>query len=223
MKLLVVEDEKELRETLAEGLMLDGFSVDTAMTGGEAYEAIQIESYDVILLDINLPEMSGFELIQKIRSEENATKIIILTAKSDIMDKVYGLDLGADDYLTKPFDFRELEARIRTLIRRESRQLSKNLSYGKLRFDTKKRTFYVSDCLVELTKKEAGIIEYLLLHSDRIVSAEELIEHVWDSSVDGFSNAVRVHLFSLRKKIRQHAGENMIQNKIGEGYYLTSS
>ncbi len=220
MKLLIVEDELELLNSLAEGLSLDGYYVDQAPNGNEAMDLLSYEEYDLVVLDINLPDISGFDIVKYIRKHNINTKILILTAKVRIEDKVMGLDLGADDYLTKPFDFMELEARIRTLLRRKFVSTSSIVSFNELEFNTSNRIFYINKKEISLTKKETAIIEYLMMNQDRIVSSEELLSHVWDSNVNPFSNSIRVHFVSLRKKIKEHLGYNPIINKIGEGYFL---
>lgn len=220
MRILVVEDEPELRETIAEGLRMDGYAVDTSADGANAYELARIEPYDLLLLDLNLPEMNGFEVLRALRCDKPDLKVLILTARSDVDDKVEGLDLGANDYLTKPFAFKELEARIRALLRRQFTQQETVLTHGGLALDTKTRTASANGQNLALTRKELALLEYFMRNKGRVISAEELIEHVWDGSVDSFSNAIRVHITSLRKKIRETMDLNPIENRIGEGYIL---
>lgn len=180
------------------------------------------ESYDIIILDLNLPHMDGIDIIKKVRAGGNDVKILVLSARGTTESKVEGLDAGANDYLTKPFAFAELEARIRNLIRRNFVQEHAVISYESLVFDTRKRELTVNGAPVILTKKEMAIMEYLLLNRGSVVSQEELMEHAWDSNVDSFSASVRVHMVSLRKKLRLAAGYDPIKTKIGEGYYLGS-
>lgn len=220
MKLLVVEDEKSLCNTIAKGLRLIGYDIDTCYDGEEAYELCMIESYDLIILDLNLPKMDGMDVLRELRRSDLETKVLILSARGQIRDKVDGLDAGANDYLVKPFHFEELEARVRSLTRRRFVQDNIILTRGDIAFDTKKRICFVKGNSLSLTRKEGGILEYLLLNSGRPVSQEELIEHVWDGSVNYFSNSVRVHISSLRKKIRDEIGYDPIMNKIGEGYLI---
>lgn len=220
MKLLIIEDEKDLLEAIGEGLRISGYYVDLCDNGKYGLEMALFEAYDLILLDLNLPDMDGLEILRELRSHKVESQVLILTARSSISDRVEGLDLGADDYLTKPFAFPELEARVRSLLRRQHKSKSTELSFSSLKFDTLSRTLYVKDTIVSLTKKETAIIEYLLLHKDRIISSEELIEHAWDSNTDPFSNSIRVHLSSLRKKIKAELGFDPIVNKVGEGYFL---
>lgn len=181
---------------------------------------IYAEMYDLIVLDLNLPGMDGMDILRELRKENEETKVLILSARSQIADKVDGLDAGANDYMEKPFHLQELEARVRSLTRRKFVQKNVCLECGSLRFDTRERTAYAKDKPVALTRKENGILEYLLLNQGRPVSQEELIEHVWDSSVDSFSGSIRVHMSSLRKKLKAGLGYDPIVNKIGEGYKI---
>ena len=159
-------------------------------------------------------------VLRTLRQTDRETRVLILSARSGTADKVDGLDAGANDYLSKPFALAELEARIRSLTQRQFIQPDVCLSFGTLRFDTRSRTATVNEQAIPLTKKEGGILEYLLLNQGRPVSQEELIDHVWDNSVDGFSNAIRVHISALRKKLRVAMGFDPIHNRIGEGYLL---
>lgn len=218
MRLLIVEDEKELCDTVAKTLYHAGYEVDTCYDGIEALDYILAENYDLIVLDLNLPEMDGMELLKELRKKNEETKVLILSARSQIADKVEGLDAGANDYMEKPFHLQELEARIRSLTRRKFVQKDVCLTCGGIKFDTKKREAYANGEFVPLTRKENGILEYLLLNQGRPVSQEELIEHVWDASADSFSGSIRVHMSSLRKKLKAVLGYDPIVNKIGEGY-----
>ena len=178
------------------------------------------ERYDLILLDLNLPGTDGMTVLRTLRETDHETRVLILSARSEVADKVEGLDAGANDYLAKPFHLAELEARIRSLTRRQFTQNDVVLSCGDLAFDTKARTASVAGQALTLTRKEIGILEYLLLNKGRPVSQEELIDHVWDNSVDNFSNSIRVHISSLRKKLRAALGYDPIRNRIGEGYVM---
>lgn len=220
MRILVVEDEIELCNTIAEGLEIDGYAVDTCYDGNEAYELMYVENYDLVILDLNLPGMDGMEILEEIRKINNEVKILILSARGSVSDRVKGLDIGANDYLIKPFDFEELEARIRNLLRRQFIQANIILEFDNIKLDTVKRIVTINNEEVTLTKKELGILEYLLLNQNKVVSKEELIEHVWNMDVDSFSNAVRVHIATLRKKLKAALGYDVMQTKIGEGYYL---
>ncbi len=220
MRLLIVEDERDLRESLAEGLRIDGYYVDMAEDGESALDFLCCNEYDLVVLDLNLPDIHGFEILKYINEKWSDTKVLILTANVDIETKVDGFDLGASDYLTKPFHFQELEVRIKSLLRRKFYLEKATISCGDLKFDSAKRVVLVKGEEISLTKKETAIIEYLFYNKDKIVSSEDLIAHAWDDNVDYFSNSIRVHLTSLRKKLKNALGYNPIINKIGEGYYL---
>ena len=220
MRFLVVEDEKSLREDIAKKLRLSGYEADTSEDGASARFMLSVERYDLVLLDLNLPKTDGLTVLRELRKTDQETPVLILSARSEISDKVEGLDAGANDYLSKPFHLAELEARVRSLTRRKFIQQDVCLSCGALRFDSRSRTASVEGRAIPLTRKESGVLEYLLLHQGRPVSQEELIDHVWDGSVDSFSNSIRVHMSALRKKLRTALGYDPIHNRIGEGYVI---
>ena len=220
MRLLIVEDELELLATIKKGLELDGYSVDTAATGEEAIYNARVENYDLVVLDLNLPDIFGLDVLKELTKINKDIKVLILTAHSELEMKVMGLDLGASDYMVKPFHFEELEARIRMLLRRSFVVEKTVLTFGPISFDTVKRKLNINGTEVVLTRKEGAILEYFLLNQDKLVTAEELMSHAWDAEKDEFSNSVRVHLTTLRRKIKNVLGYNPICNKIGEGYYL---
>ena len=220
MHILIVEDERALCDTIVRSLRRLAYSVDFCYNGNKALELIEIERYDLILLDLNHPGADGMTVLRTLRETDHETRVLILSARSEVTDKVDGLDAGANDYLAKPFHLAELEARIRSLTRRQFTQHDVVLSCGDLAFDTKARTASVAGQALTLTRKETGILEYLLLNKGRPVSQEELIDHVWDNSVDNFSNSIRVHISSLRKKLRAALGYDPIRNRIGEGYVM---
>ena len=220
MHILIIEDEEQLCRSIAEGLRMNGYETDTCLDGNEGLELCMTENYDLILLDLNLPGIDGLEILQQFRNSNSITPVLILSARGQIQDKVEGLDLGANDYLTKPFHFEELEARIRSLTRRKFIQEDVCLKCGRITFDTRTRETRIDDIPLSLTRKESSLLEYFLLHQNRIISPEEMIEHIWDGSVNSFSNSIRVHISSLRKKLRTALGFDPIQNKIGQGYIL---
>lgn len=220
MRILIVEDEIDLCDTIAEGLQIDGYAVDRCYDGEEAYELINTETYDLVVLDLNLPGMDGIDILTEIRKQNTALKILILSARGSVSDKVLGLDTGANDYLAKPFDFEELEARIRSLLRRTFTQENTVLRWEGIALDTIKRTLSINGKELFLTKKELALMEYFLLHPGHVISQEELMEHVWNMEADSFSNAVRVHIASLRKKLKSGLDYDPIGTKIGEGYFL---
>ena len=220
MHILIVEDERTLCETIVRSLRRLAYSVDFCYDGNEALNLLAVEKYDLVLLDLNLPGADGMTVLRQLRQTDKDTRVLILSARSEVSDKVAGLDAGASDYLSKPFHLEELEARIRSLTLRKFTQNDVVLSCGDLSFDTKSRTASVRGQELTLTRKEIGILEYLLLHQGRPVSQEELIDHVWDGSVDSFSNSIRVHMSALRKKLRTALGYDPIHNRIGEGYVI---
>lgn len=220
MRILIIEDETNLCNSIAEGLRMDGYEVDSCQDDLDALELCEAEHYDLILLDLNLPGMDGMEVLRRLRKEDEETRVLILSARGQIRDKVRGLDAGANDYLTKPFHFEELEARVRSLTRRKFIQKDVCLQCGEISFDTKARTAVAKGQSLSLTRKEAGLLEYLLLHQGQVISQEEMLEHLWDNSVNSFSNSIRVHISSLRKKLRTALGYDPIQNKIGQGYMI---
>ena len=220
MKILVVEDEERLLESIREGLVHSGYVVDTALDGEEGSFMAFTNDYDLIILDINLPKKDGFEILKEIRERDREVNIIMLTALSDVDDRVKGFDLGANDYVLKPFHFEELKARIRSLLRRQTTIKNAVIETSGISFDTTKRTFSIDGEILRLTAKEAGILEYLFFNLGRYVTTEELMEHVWNDEVDLFSNVVRVHMSALRKKLKARLGKNIIRNEIGKGYII---
>ena len=220
MHLLVIEDERALCETIVRDLRRLAYSVDFCHDGEEALELLYTEHYDLVLLDLNLPGKDGMTVLRTLRQTDHETRVLILSARSGVEDKVAGLDAGANDYLAKPFQLAELEARIRSLTLRQFTQQDVLLPCGALTFDTRTRAASVKGQNPSLTRKETGILEYLMVHQGRPVSQEELMEHVWDNSVDNFSNSIRVHISSLRKKLRSGLGYDPIRNRIGEGYLI---
>ena len=220
MKILVVEDEERLLESIREGLVHSGYVVDTALDGEDGSFMAFTNDYDLIILDINLPKKDGFEILREIREKDREVNIIMLTALSDVDDRVRGFDLGANDYVLKPFHFEELKARIRSLLRRQTTIKDTVIETSGISFDTTKRTFTIDGENLRLTAKEAGILEYLFFNLGRYVTTEELMEHVWNDEVDLFSNVVRVHMSALRKKLKARLGKNIIRNEIGKGYII---
>ena len=220
MHLLVIEDERVLCETIVRSLRRLAYSVDHCYDGDKALELLGTELYDLVLLDLNLPGKDGMTVLRTFRQRDRKTPVLILSARSEVKDKVEGLDAGANDYLSKPFHLAELEARIRSLTLRQFTQQDVLLTFKALSFDTRSRTATVNGQTLALTRKETGILEYLMVHQGRPVSQEELMEHVWNNSVDSFSNSIRVHISALRKKLRAALGYDPIRNRIGEGYLM---
>lgn len=222
MKLLLVEDEEILSAALAQGLKKMNYAVDCAYDGEEALQLYEINEYDLMILDLNLPKISGLDVLRRIREKDGDFRVLILSARNTVEDKIRGLDLGSNDYLTKPFDFRELEARIRSLLRNRFLVREVRLRCGGITVDTGEKTVYIKEAALPFSNKEYAILEYLMLHQDRVVSLEEIIEHVWDSNTDLFSNSFRVHMSSLRRKLEAAGfGETLVTIR-GQGYRLIS-
>lgn len=218
MRLLVVEDEQRMAAALHRGLTHAGFTVDLAADGVRALELATSVTYDAIVLDIMLPRLSGYEVTKRVRAQGIWTPILITSAKDGDFDQADGLDLGADDYLTKPYSFVVLLARLRALLRRGAAPRPAVLSAGSIRLDPARREVSVADVPVELTGKEFAMLEYLLRHRDRAVSKAELVEHIW-SDPGTADNAVEVYAGYLRKKL----GRNVIVTVRGVGYRLNPS
>lgn len=220
MRLLLAEDEAALSKALVAILERNHYSVDAVFDGQAALDYLESDNYDGVILDIMMPKVDGITVLKTLRGRGNLIPVLLLTAKSEVDDKVLGLDAGANDYLAKPFHLAELEARIRSLTLRQFTQRDVILTCGALTFDTRSRTAAVNGQTLTLTRKETGILEYLMVHQGRPVSQEELMDHVWDNSVDNFSNSIRVHISALRKKLRAALGCDPIRNRIGEGYLM---
>jgi Response regulators consisting of a CheY-like receiver domain and a winged-helix DNA-binding domain len=221
MKILFVEDEEELSEIVARGLRKCGYAVDSAFDGEEALDYYRMNTYDVIILDLNIPKIEGIEVMKTIRQKDRKAKILILSARSAIDDRVKGLDMGANDYLTKPFDFLELEARIRTLSRIAYIQQGNELHCGGLTLDMAKKMVSYNSIKLPLTKKEYAIIEYLMLQKGQVISSEQLLNHVWDSEADIFPDTLKYHIHSLKKKLAEvNCDQELIQNVRGVGYKI---
>jgi len=216
LKLLIVEDENALLKALVKGFTNLGYAVDFACDGEQALEFFFGNSYSLVVLDLNLPKLDGLEVLREIRNENNIVPVLILSARTEVDDKILGLDKGANDYLAKPFHFKELEARVRALVRRDFKTADTEIKCGSLTLDTALRKVLCGDKEISLTKKEYGILEYLMLNKGRIVSGEELIEAVWESDADAFSNAFKVHINAIRKKLPV----NILKNLKGQGYYV---
>ncbi len=216
MRLLVVEDEEDLVEALRVGLVRAGYAVDVAADALTAHEKLQVNSYDLVLLDLNLPGGDGFQLCRAVRATGDGVRIIMVTARDRLDDRVRGLDEGADDYLVKPFAFPELLARVRALLRRDTGGTSV-LEVGLLRIDTARMEVSLGGRDLALTPKEYGVLHYLMTRPGHVVSSEELLEHVWDEHADPFTNTVRVTVGNLRRKLQ---AEGLIETVISRGYRL---
>jgi DNA-binding response OmpR family regulator len=217
MRILVVEDEAQLADAVARGLRREGMAVDVAYDGDEGYRKATLTRYDVVVLDRDLPGMSGDDICRRLADEGVLTRVMMLTASGTVEDKVEGLALGADDYLAKPFAFAELVARVRALGRRTTPAAAPVLSAGDLELDPSRRTVTRSGELIELTRKEFGVLETLLMAKGAVVSSEELLDRVWDENADPFTTTVRVTMMTLRRKL---AEPSIIDTVVGSGYRI---
>ncbi len=226
MRLLVVEDDQSLGRVLVRGLSEEGHAVDLVGTVAAADESIAIHHYDLLVLDIGLPDGDGVSLCRRLREAGLTTPVLLLTARDGLSDKVEGLDAGADDYLTKPFAYPELAARVRALLRRPTESAAPVLEFGDLRLDPAAHTVFRGAIMIPLTPKEFSLLDYLLRRPDTVVTREDLLEHVWDAHYDGLSNVVDVHVANLRRKLElpggEHAGEQgvAIDTVRGVGYRM---
>ena len=219
MRLLVVEDEKKIADFILKGLQEEGYAVDYAADGQEACKLVAVYNYDLMITDIIMPGINGFELVKKLRKEHFTAPIIMLSAKNQIDDKVVGLDAGADDYLAKPFSFNELLARIRALLRRKS-DYCETLGIADLVMEPSKHSVTRAGKNIELTPKEYALLEFLLRNQGRVVTRTAIIEHVWDMQFDSDTNLVDVFMSYLRKKIESRGATRLIHSVRGVGYIL---
>jgi DNA-binding response OmpR family regulator len=220
MHILLVEDEPKLNANLKKALQEQSYAVDSAFDGEEGLDWALLNAYDVIVLDINLPRMNGIEVCKQLRARKNATPILMLTARDAVSDKVVGLDAGADDYLTKPFAQAELLARIRALLRRDSSAKDPVLRCGDLELDTNTRDVRRAGQSVRLTSKEYAVLEYLMRQQNRVLSRDQIAEHVWDYEFDGISNIVDVYIRYLRRKLDDDFEPKLIETIRGAGYRI---
>ncbi|MGI8722569.1 MAG: response regulator transcription factor [Geodermatophilaceae bacterium] len=217
MRVLLVEDEKQLADTLARGLRREGMAVDVAYDGVEGHEKWTYTNYDVVVLDRDLPGMSGDEVMRQLAGSGTLTRVLMLTASGSVRDRVNGLSLGADDYLSKPFAFAELVARIRALGRRATPAAPPVLAAGDLILDPAKRVVRRANTPIDLTRKEFGVLEMLLQAKGGVVSSEELLEKVWDEHADPFTTTVRVTIMTMRRKLGEPA---IVDTVVGSGYRI---
>ena len=220
MRLLIVEDDKKVGAFLERGLKEENYAVDVCRSGADALYMAQVYPYDVIILDIMLPGKDGFSVCRELRENGVLTPIIMLTAKDTLDDKVQGLTVGADDYLTKPFSFEELLARIRALLRRSQDYKTKALHVGDLEMDPVRRLVTRGGQKIALTGKEYALLEYLMRSQGRVLSQSMIIEHVWDMDYEGASNIVNVYINHLRRKIDKDHPVKLIKTVRGHGYQI---
>ena len=220
MRILVIEDEKKVASFIKKGLEEEFYAVDAALNGKEGFELASTEEYDLIVLDIMLPYMDGFTITKELRKKGILTPILLLTVKETIQDKVEGLDSGADDYLTKPFAFEELLARIRALLRRKEQIKSTNLKIGNLVLDLQSHKVTIDEKEIILTPKEYSILEYLMRNKNRVISRTKLVEHVYDYHFDTETNIIDVYINKLRSKNDFDPNKPVIQTVRGAGYMI---
>ena len=218
MKILIIEDEKHIADSLKAGLEQHMFTADVAYSGNDGYHLIHEYDYDIVILDLMLPDIPGEELCRKVREEKIDSFILMLTAKKQLNNIVDGLNYGADDYLTNPFEFSELLARIRALLRRTSKDKGSQLIVSDIKLDFEREQVYVGDREVRLTKKEYMVLEYLLRNRDQLISRNQLLEHAWDRNVDIFTNVVDTHIKNLRRKLGKSG--KFIKTVYGSGYRI---
>ena len=221
MRILVVEDEEKLANILSRGLKAEGFAVDIAKDGEQGLQQAIEHSYDIIVLDIMLPRLSGTEVLHAVRQRNNHVPIIMLTARDTVGDKVKHIDMGADDYLTKPFAFSELLVRVRALLRRTPVQRIDTLIVADLEIDRLGRLVKRSGKRIELSTKEYALLEYMTQNAGRVLSRNMIIEHVWDESFEGLTNIVDVYIRQLRSKIDEGHDTKLIRTVRGTGYLLS--
>src|SRR5689334_23030475 len=219
MRILVVEDESRIADFLSRGLVSAGYAVDVAATGGSAIDMIHSTDYDLVILDLGLPDVDGLTVLQKIRNRKVSPPVLILSARDAVDDRVKGLEGGADDYLVKPFAFVELLARVRALLRR-GQPTPERLTVGDLTLDCIRRKVTRAAEPIELAPKEFGILEYMMRNKGRPLSRTMIVEHVWDMDYDGLTNIVDVYIRHLRSKIDDRFQQKLIQTVRGIGYMI---
>jgi DNA-binding response OmpR family regulator len=221
MRLLVVEDDARLSEVLIRGLREEGYAVDSARDGRSAIEQLSLNAYDAVVLDVMIPPPDGYEVCRQLRSAGFSTAVLMLTARDAIDDRIHGLDVGADDYLVKPFAFAELLARLRALLRRPPVVAAPTLHVGDLTIDTAAHRVFRGSDEVTLTSKEYALLDYFVRNAGRVITRAEIAEHVWDENFDPFSNLIEVYVNRLRRKL-DRTEPHWIVTRRNEGYMLRS-
>jgi two-component system copper resistance phosphate regulon response regulator CusR len=222
MRILLVEDEPRMANVIAKGLRENTYAVDVAEDGEIALYQTSINDYDLIVLDVLLPKRDGFEVCRELRARGDSTPVLMLTARATIDDRIMGFDAGADDYLTKPFSFRELLARVRALLRRDPQLRADVFHLDDLMVDSASHRVTRASREIDLTAKEYALLEFLARRAGQLVSRSEIAEHVWDDSFDPFSNTIEVYMNRLRKKIDDEHPVKLLHTRRGEGYILES-
>ena len=229
MRILVVEDEPDLAAAIATSLRSKGYAIDVAADGETALDQVAVNDYDLVCLDLNLPDVDGLEVCRQVvagpglpSTERVQPKVIMLTARGSVDDRITGLDSGADDYLVKPFSLEELNARVRALLRRDTTNGNSVINRANIEMDTARHSVTAAGQPVDLTVKEFALLRWFMLHPDEVHSAERLLEHVWDEHADPFTNTVRMTISNLRRKVTDAAGGQPIETVAGAGYRLRS-
>ncbi|WP_415931124.1 response regulator transcription factor [Zhenpiania hominis] len=220
MRLLIAEDEKNLNKILAQQLRDNGYSVDACFDGEDALDHIRMTDYDGVILDIMMPKLDGLEVLKKMRADRIDTPVLFLTARDSVADRVEGLDLGADDYLTKPFAFEELLARVRVLIRKKSGNKTNTYTLADLTLDAQSREVKRGDTPISLSSQEFAILEYMIMNKNVVLSRDNLERHIWSYDYEGSSNMIDVYIRYLRKKIDEKFEPKLIHTVRGVGYVL---
>jgi two-component system, OmpR family, copper resistance phosphate regulon response regulator CusR len=220
MRLLLVEDDARIARFVAKGLREESYAVDVVTTGKDALYQMEINDYDVVVLDVMIPGPDGFATCRAIREQGKRIPILMLTARDGVEDRITGLDSGADDYLTKPFEFGELLARLRALLRRPSELRPQQISVGDLVVDTGSQTAKRGNRNIPLTTKEYALLEFLAQNAGRVIRRAAIAEHVWDETFDPFSNLIEVYINRLRRKLGDDGGKPLLQTRRGSGYVL---
>jgi heavy metal response regulator len=220
MKILVVEDEKKVAAFIKRGLEDEGYSVDAVHDGAEGFRMARDNSYDLILLDVMLPKKDGLTVVKELRQSDKFTPVLMLTARDTTDDIVAGLDAGSDDYLTKPFAFAELSARVRSLVRRTEQDRGAELTFADLRLDPVTHQVWRGGKDIDLTTKEYGLLEYMMRNPETVLSRGMIADHVWEHSFDNFTNIIDVYVNYLRKKVDKGFDRKLIHTVRGQGYVL---
>ena len=220
MRLLVVEDEVRLNGVITKRLIKEGYSVDSCFNGEEALDFLAVGEFDAVIMDIMMPKVDGLTVLKKMRAENNQTPVILLTAKDAVIDRVAGLDAGAEDYLIKPFAFEELMARIRVVIRKSAGKSTNSITVGDLVLDTNSKIVTRAGTEIELTAKEYDLLEYLVLNKGIILSREKIENHIWNFDYSGGTNVIDVYIWYLRKKIDDPFNTKLIHTVRGKGYVI---
>jgi two-component system OmpR family response regulator len=218
VRILLVEDDEMLADALSRALVQSAHAVDAAATGEQADTALATQAYDLVILDIGLPDLSGLDVLRRLRNRRSNVPVLLLTAQDTLADRVRGLDLGADDYLSQPFDLPELEARVRALLRRGANTSTPSLQHGRLRFDTVGRRVFHDDQPVELSVRELAVLELLLIREGRVVSKEQIVNHLYGWGDEVGANAIEVYVYRIRRKLEPLGCE--IRTVRGMGYLM---